>query len=194
VIAQAADTLALERWAAHGYEPDPDGLGDTGSWTQLNVRDLDDVEEPPLPDGFRFLTADEAGPRAVVQAHMDAWPGSAYTLEAYDGVRRTPPYRGDLHLLVEAPDGTMAASAIMWLDDVNSTAEFEPVGTHPDYRRLGLGRAMLLRGMQLAREAGAKNMTVACLGAPGHPAARRLYYSVGFRYFSRDVPLIKSGR
>ncbi|MFE7168643.1 GNAT family N-acetyltransferase [Streptomyces sp. NPDC057616] len=192
VIAQAADDVALKRWAAHGYETDPDALGDTGSWTQLNERDLDDVERPVLPDGFRFRTADEAGPQAAVQAHLDAWTPSAYTIEGYEGVRRTPPYRGDLHILVEAPDGTMAASAIMWLDEANGTAEFEPVGTRPDYRRRGLGRAMLLHGMHLARAAGARHMTVACLGAPGHPAARGLYYSVGFRMFSRDVPLIRT--
>ncbi|MFG2793132.1 GNAT family N-acetyltransferase [Streptomyces sp. NPDC048419] len=192
VIAQAADEVALKRWTAHGYDTDPDSLGDAGSWTQLNERDLDDVERPTLPDGFRFRTAGEAGPQAAVQAHVDAWAPSPYTIEAYEGVRRTPPYRGDLHVLVEAPDGTMAASAIMWLDGVNSTAEFEPVGTHPDYRRRGLGRAMLLHGMHLARAAGARHMTVACLGAPGHPGARGLYYSVGFRMFSRDVPLIKA--
>ncbi|HZP54561.1 GNAT family N-acetyltransferase [Actinocrinis sp.] len=192
VVAQAADKAALERWAAHGYVPDPDSFGDTGSWTQLNVRDLDDVELPVLPEGFRFRTADEAGPQAVVQAHVDAWAPSPYTVEAYEGVRRTPPYRGDLHVLVEAPDGVMAASAIMWLDEANRTAEFEPVGTHPHYRRRGLGRALLLHGMQRARAAGATHMTVACLGAPGHRAARGLYYSVGFRQFSRDVPLIKT--
>ncbi|MCL7426566.1 GNAT family N-acetyltransferase [Streptomyces sp. YS415] len=192
VIAQTADEFALERWAAHGYAADPHALGDTGSWTQLNVRDLDEVEQPVLPDGFRFRTADEAGTRAVVQAHVDAWaPSSTYTPEAYEGVRGTPPYRGDLHVLVEAPDGTMAASTIMWLDEANGTAEFEPVGTHPDYRRRGLGRAMLLHGMRLARKAGARHMTVACLGAPGRPAARELYYSVGFRQFSRDVPLVR---
>src|SRR5690349_21124940 len=39
--------------------------------------------------------------------------------------------------------------------------------------------------------AGATHMTVACLGAPGHPRARGLYYGVGFRQLSRDVPLIK---
>jgi hypothetical protein len=27
----------------------------------------------------------------------------------------------------------MASSTIMWLDEANKTAEFEPVGTHPDY-------------------------------------------------------------
>lgn len=85
----------------------------------------------------------------------------------------------------------MAAPTIMWLDEVNKTAEFEPVGTHPAYRRQGLGTAMLLHGMQLARDAGATHMTVACLGAPGHPRARGLYYRVGFRLFTRDAPLIK---
>src|SRR6266542_809673 len=101
--------FALKRWAAHGYGPDPASLGDAGSWTQLNERDLTDVERPVLPDGFRFRTADEA--------HLDAWAPSTYTAEAYQGVRQTAAYRGDLHLLVEAPDATMASSTIMWLDE-----------------------------------------------------------------------------
>jgi hypothetical protein len=50
---------------------------------------------------------------------------------------------------------------------------------------------MLLHGMRLARDAGATHMTVACYGSPGLPAARGLYYGVGFRPFTRDVPLIK---
>ncbi|WP_150253475.1 GNAT family N-acetyltransferase [Nocardiopsis deserti] len=192
VVPSAADGFALERWAAHGYETDPDSLGDNGSWTQLNERDLTDVEEPVLPTGFRFRTADEAGPEAAVRAHLDAWAPSAYTAEAYRGVRRAAGYRGDLHVLVEAPDGTMASSTIMWLDEANRTVEFEPVGTHPHYRRLGLGRAMLLHGMRLARAAGAAHATVACLGAPGHPQARGLYYGVGFRMLTRDAPLIRT--
>ena len=193
VLPSAADELALQRWAAHGYATDPAALGDAGSWTQLNERDLIDVEQPVLPGGFRFRTADEAGPEAAVQAHLDAWAPSTYTAAGYQGVRQTASYRGDLHILVEAPDGTMASSTIMWLDEPNRTAQFEPVGTHPGYRRRGLARAMLLHGMHRARAAGAAHMTVACLGAPGHPAARGLYYSVGFRELSRDAPLIKTG-
>ena len=191
VAPSAADEFALNRWRAHGYQTDPASLGDTGSWTQLNQRDLTDVDHPVLPERFRFHTADEAGPQAAVQAHLDAWAPSTYTAEGYEGVRQTAAYRGDLHVLVEAADGTMAASTIMWLDEVNQTAEFEPVGTHPAFRRLGLGTAMLLHGMHLARKAGANHVTVACLGAPGHPQARGLYYGVGFRQFTRDVPLLK---
>jgi ribosomal protein S18 acetylase RimI-like enzyme len=104
----------------------------------------------------------------------------------------TSAYRDDLHVLVEAPDGTMAASTIMWLDPANRSVEFEPVGTHPEYRRLGLARAMMLHGMRLARAAGAVHATVVCMGAPGHPAARTLYYGLGFRELSRDAPLIRA--
>lgn len=191
VTPTTADTVALARWAAHGYVTDEAQLGDTGGWTQLNARDLADVEEAVWPEGFRFRTAEEVRPEAVVQAHVDAWAPSAYTLESYAEVRRAPGYRGDLHVLVEAPDGTMAASAIMWFDEVNKSVEFEPVGTHPGYRRLGLGRAMLLDAMRRARAAGATHATVVCLGAPGHPKARGLYYGLGFREISRDAPLRK---
>jgi ribosomal protein S18 acetylase RimI-like enzyme len=194
VLPGAGDEFALERWAAHGYETDPAALGDQGSWSQLNERTLTDVAEPVLPKGFRFRTADEAGPAAAVQAHLAAWAPSSYTTESYEGLRQTTAYRGDLHVLVEAPDGTMAASAVLWLDELNETVEFEPVGTHPGYRRLGLGRAMMLHGLHRARAAGARHATVACLGAPGHPRARGLYQSVGFRELSRDAPLIKTAR
>ena len=63
VIPSAADEFAMRRWAAHGYETDPSALGATGDWTQLNERDLIDVEQPVLPAGFRFRTAGEAGPK-----------------------------------------------------------------------------------------------------------------------------------
>jgi hypothetical protein len=97
VAPQAADEFALRRWSAHGFQADPASLGDTGSWTQLNERDLSDLEQPVLPDGFRFRTAGETGPRAAVRAHVDAWAPSTYTAEGYEGVRRTPAYRDDLH-------------------------------------------------------------------------------------------------
>ena len=187
VLPTTAEEFALQRWAAHGYETDPASLGDTGDWTQLNERDLTDVEQPVLPAGFRFRTADEAGPEAAVQAHVDAWAPSAYTAESYEGVRQTAAYRGDLHVLVEAPDGTMAASTIMWLDEANKTVEFEPVGTHPDYRRLRAGK-----GDDAARDAsGAGGRGHACDGRlPGRAGA-----SAGARAVLRPrVPGALAGR
>ncbi|MGW3999013.1 GNAT family N-acetyltransferase [Amycolatopsis sp. NPDC004772] len=133
----------------------------------------------------------EVPPEAVVQAHVDAWAPTSYTEASYLGVRQAPGYRDDLHVLVEATDGPMACSAIIGLDEENETVEFEPVGTHPRYRRQGLARAMLLHGMRLAAAAGARHATVACMGEPA--PARELYHGVGFRAFSRDAPLIKRG-
>jgi ribosomal protein S18 acetylase RimI-like enzyme len=191
VLPGAADEFGLARWTAHGYVPDPAGNADDGFWTMLNERDLTDVDEPVLPDGFRFRTADEAGPDAAVRAHQAAWAGTSYNAAGYRGVRETGSYRGELHVLVEAPDGTMAGSVIGWLDEVNKSVEFEPVGTHPGYRRLGLGRAMLLHAMRQARDAGAGRATVACAGAPAFPKAIGLYHGLGFREISRDLPMIK---
>jgi GNAT superfamily N-acetyltransferase len=90
------------------------------------------------------------------------------------------------------PEAAVRAHLDAWTPS-GYTVEFEPVGTHPDHRRLGLARAMLLHGMHLARAAGAAHATVVCKGAPGHPQARGPYYGLGFREISRDIPLIKAG-
>jgi ribosomal protein S18 acetylase RimI-like enzyme len=92
--------------------------------------------------------------------------------------------------VVEAPDGTLVSCAIGWYDDANRTAEFEPVGTRPEYRGRGLARAMLLFGMRRFREAGATHAIICARGDGSYPAPRRVYQSVGFRELSRDMPYV----
>lgn len=191
---QSADVEAQAAVAAHGYAFDAEAGSDTGSWTQFNMRDLTDLPDPVLPEGFRFRTAAEVSVADAVKAHRDAWDNLNFAEAAFERVRRTWPYRADLHVLISAPDGALAATAIIWLDEATKTAEFEPVGTHRDFRRRGLGTALQLHGMHLARAAGATRMLVACRGAPAYPAARDLYYGVGFRPLSRDLPQIKVAR
>lgn len=189
---QSADSAAQAIVSAHGFAFDEEtGGADDGSWIQFNKRELTDLPNPVLPEGFLFLTAGDVSVAQAVKAHRDAWPRSTFTETAFERVRQTWPYRADLHALIKAPGGTLVASAIIWFDDVTRTAEFEPVGTHPDFRRQGLGTALQLHGMHLAKAAGAEQMLVACLGAAAHPAARNMYYGVGFRPFTRDLPQIK---
>src|SRR5262249_12916497 len=156
------DLNAQATVAAHGYAFDQEAGGDDGSWVQFNTRELTDVPDPALPEGFRFLSAADVPAADAVKAHRDAWQGSRFDTTALQRVRRTWPYGPDLQVLIAAPDGTLAASAIIWLDELTRTAEFEPVGTHRDFRRRGLGTALLLHGMRLAKAAGAGNMLVAC--------------------------------
>jgi len=193
VTVRAADDDALRRLRSHGYRPDEQAASDDGFWTQFNRRDLRDLPEPRLPAGFSFLTAEQVSPSAAARAHRDAWHPSTVTDHGMREVQETWPYQPGLHVLVRAPDGTLAATAIIWLDERNGTAEFEPVGTHQGYRRLGLARSLLQYGMVRAGKAGATEMLVACLGAPAHTAARALYYDAGFRAFTRELPHVRMG-
>lgn len=185
--ARAVDQPALDTLATHGYHHDADFT----YWCQLNHRELTHLAEPLLPAGFFFRNAAEVGPDVALRAHHAAWHPSSFTRHGLDLVQRTWPYRPDLHVLVEAADGTPVASAIAWLDPQNNTAEFEPVGTHRDYRQLGLGKALQLHGMRVAKSAGATTMLVVCLGHPTHQPARSLYYSAGFRHLTHDIPHLK---
>lgn len=190
VIVQSADPSARAVAEGRGYVYDEEDGGEDGDWLQFNARGLDEVATPVLPAGFRFLNADEVSAEAALLAHQAAWENSTFDAVAFARVRGTWPYRGDLHVLVAAPDGTLVASAVMWLDSGSGTAEFEPVGTHAGYRRRRIGTALMLHGMLVAREAGARTALVACRGGRRRPGPRGLYYGVGFERITRDWPMV----
>ena len=148
----------------------------------LFIYPLDEpVAEPSLPGGrmVRPVAGEqEAGARAA--AHRDAFDSTRVTDEAYLRLMRTPGYDRDLDIVVVAPDGTMVAFCLGWLDPVNEVGEFEPVGTRQAFRRQGLGRAAVLAGLRRLQARGAKSVVVGPVDA-GEEAAMRLYQSAGFR-------------
>lgn len=77
-----------------------------------------------------------------------------------------------------APDGRIAAYTVYWTDTRNGLGLFEPVGTHREFRRLGLGRAVMLHAMARMRSAGLVSVSVN--HNADNVAARRLYESLGF--------------
>jgi GNAT superfamily N-acetyltransferase len=87
-------------------------------------------------------------------------------------MQSAPNYRKDLNIVAVAPDGSYASYCGMWQDHVNRVAYIEPVCTDPDYRRMGLGRAVLLEGI---RRCGAEGATVAVDGS------LPFYVSLGFK-------------
>jgi ribosomal protein S18 acetylase RimI-like enzyme len=87
-------------------------------------------------------------------------------------------YKEDLDLVVVAPDRAFAAFVTVRMDPVSRIAELEPVGTHPDHRRLGLGKSVILEGLKRLQK---YRPSVVCIpGAAPTEAANRLYESVGF--------------
>ena len=87
-------------------------------------------------------------------------------------------YNDELDLVVEAPDGSFAAFVTVRIDPINSMAELEPVGTHPNHRGLGLGKAVCAEGIRRVQKYNPSCIVI--LGAASNEGATRLYDSLGF--------------
>ena len=182
--ARSASASNLEVWAADGW-PETAHLVDRG-WTATEealtqyLQPLDhEIEPPTLPPGYRVRTLagiDEIPAR--VDVHRAAFAPSKMTVEKYAILVGQDHYAFDRDIVLEAADGSFAAFAMCWADPVGSIGEFEPVGTHPDHQRLGLGRAANLHGLRLLQAAGARDALVFSLRS--NAASESLYRSAGF--------------
>ncbi len=116
---------------------------------------------------------------ARVDVHRAAFVPSKLTIEKYDRLFTLPHYRPEDDLVIEAPDGGIAAFAMAWWDPDGRVGEFEPVGTHPDHQRKGLARAILVWGLGRYAERGARVVQV--YSDATNQASEALYEAVGFR-------------
>jgi GNAT superfamily N-acetyltransferase len=186
IFTRAANVEARRRIEARGYTHDK-----SSPWDLMNMRALGEVAMPNLPAGYVLKTmADVRDVEKRVSVHQASWEPSSLTEEKYAAVMSTWPYRPELDFVVEAPDGSLACSALGWYDDVNRVGEFEPVGTHPDHRRLGLASNLMLFGMQRFRDAGATHAIVGCRGDDDYPIPKHVYHGIGFKEISRDIPYV----
>ncbi|MFW9913540.1 MAG: GNAT family N-acetyltransferase [Candidatus Thorarchaeota archaeon] len=87
-------------------------------------------------------------------------------------------YKEDLDIVAVDPEGNFAAFCTVRMDPLSGIAELEPVGTHPDHRKLGLGRAVICEGLRRVERYDPSAMVI--IGAAPSEGARRLYESVGF--------------
>ncbi|WP_018352945.1 GNAT family N-acetyltransferase [Longispora albida] len=171
--------------------------------------ELDGLPELTVPEGYeiRAVRPDEAGQRAA--AHRAAWrparigalmvpPAdlgageSSMTTEACQSVMDTWPYRADLDQVAVAPDGSFAAFALGWLDEVNKAGELEPVGTVPGHTRRGLASAVSLASLHAMRAAGATRAVVYPRGDEAYPVARKVYFGLGFEPVARTVTYVRA--
>ena len=101
------------------------------------------------------------------------------------------PYRADLDLAILAPDGRVAASACLWLDETTGVGLFEPVGVDPDFRRQGLSRAICAWGLERLKTVGAARALVKPRGDDAYPVPRYIYKSLGFAIEARDYVFVR---
>jgi hypothetical protein len=77
VLPITAEEFALQRWAAHGYEPDLAALGDSGDWTQLNGRGRTGQWPPRRSCGSTRRTRPSSSSRSkrIRTTGGSGWPG-----------------------------------------------------------------------------------------------------------------------
>ena len=138
-----------------------------------------ELDPPRVPDGYTLRSVripDDIPARVVV--HRAAFAPSKMTEAKYELLIGQRLYAPERDIVIEAPDGTFAAFAMCWADPVGSIGEFEPVGTHPDHQRRGLGRVIMRHGLRLMRAAGLRDALVFSLQS--NAASEALYRSAGF--------------
>lgn len=164
------DAAQIAFWAAQGC-----AKADWSYWRM--ARDLAlPIGEPALPAGFAIRSLRPAEAAAYAELHRTAFGTANMTAEWRERTLHVSEYRQDLDLVVEAPDGRLAAFCVLWL--AGAAGQVEPLGTHPDFRKLGLGQALLLAGFRRLRAAGARTVGVE-VDAENDPGLG-LYQSVGF--------------
>jgi GNAT superfamily N-acetyltransferase len=135
---------------------------------------------PALPEGFVLRTlAGEYEAAAYAEVHCAAFESTSMTPEWRARTIRMPQYRSELDLVVVAPDNTLAGFCVGWFASERQVAQVEPYGVHPSFRKLGLGRTLLLEMLHRFRQHGAI-MTMVETNLDRTPT-RRAYESVGFQ-------------
>lgn len=159
------------------------------------------IPEPQFPQGFwlRQVSCEqdaEAWVEMFNQSFIDHWNHHDLTVEKFKYNLTKPSYRQDLNLIAVAADGTFAAFCYCEInvEECDRTGRNEGwitvLGTRRGFRKLGLGRAMLLAGLQRLKAAGVET---AILGVDtANPSgALRLYQSAGFHNIRDSISYIK---
>jgi ribosomal protein S18 acetylase RimI-like enzyme len=144
------DAELVDALHADGYEPAHTNR--SYSWDLTG-----DLPEPAIPTGWRFRALageSEANPRrAASHAAFESDMPSAVHLQRYIDFMRSPAYVPERDLVAVDPSGRIVAFMVWWADE-SGVAQIEPFGTHPDFQRQGVGRALIHHGLAEMKAAG----------------------------------------
>jgi GNAT superfamily N-acetyltransferase len=147
--------------------------------------ELASLPEPaPVAGGFTVETLDDVVDRAAIYAGISDCFAKAFGREA-DGVpallslENNPMFRPELSVFARSPEGTVAAYCRGTADPDNGVCGIDPVCTHPDFQRLGLGKAVVQRCFANQRALGGRFSYIGSLPEPA--PGTFLYRSLGPR-------------
>ena len=153
------------------------GFVETGA--QLSLQWLSGKLEVPALPALRLRRATARDEPVLQKLSNDAWAESADLLSRPDEIAQIFGEQGRLLLLAESDGKSMGYLSAVQL---GKTLGIEEVAVLPAFRRMGIGRALVVRALS---ETPAAVLSVAESNVP----ARALYRSLGFRQISRRVVL-----
>ncbi len=152
---------------------------------RMQRRLTDPIAVPCVPPGFVLRpVASEIEVPALVDVHHAAFATAAEHAADRVAWMRGPAYVPDLDLVVEAPDGVLAAfcrCSVAVEENMRlsySAAWIDLIGTRPEYRCRGLGQALVLQALWQMRALG---LDRALLGTGSwNTGAQQLFIACGF--------------
>ncbi len=167
------DLIAILEARGFGVDPEKQAIESEFDLVRQSLPD-----KPNLPEGFRLQSmADDNDLSKRCKAfgtgfnHPDPleWP----SLISYEHLQQMPDYHKDQDIVVVGPEGDFAAFSLIWYDAPNKMASLEPVGTQPEYRRMGLAREAIYEGMRRMKRKGAERVIVG--------SDQQFYKAIGFK-------------
>jgi mycothiol synthase len=136
--------------------------------------------EYPLPSGFSIrCVKGKAEVEQLVDLHRAAFGTNHMTIEYRLAMMSTMQYIQEMDLVVMTPNDELAAFCVCGFDDPNKKIGYtDPIGTHPSYRRFGLGKALISAGLIALKNAGAN--TVRLGTSSENIAMQKLANDLGF--------------
>jgi len=152
------------------------------SWSKVLLRRSTEkpvkIYNPPTGFIVRSL-AGEKDVKDYVELHQSVFESKNMTMEWRQRTLKHPFYKPEIDIVVESPDGRLAAFCICWFDENSLEGQVEPLGCHKDFRHYALGRVALAAGLHRLQSLGAKNIFVETDNY--RDTAFRLYESFDFQ-------------
>lgn len=172
------DTALNAALREEGYEP--------GYAFRAYEWDLqEDLPEVELPEGWTVRPVrgevEANSRRAASHAAFESRMPEAMHLQRYLDFMRSPVYEPARDLVAVDTHGRVG-SFMIWWGDSSGIAQIEPFGTHPDFHRRGIGRALIYHGLGEMKRAG---MSLARVCTDDDRLATAFYEGVGFRDVDR---------
>jgi N-acetylglutamate synthase-like GNAT family acetyltransferase len=154
-------------------------------WHEVSSKkDIGEKNEIKLPPGYQIKTANETTPENRANGHAYAFGYNdrkdvvERSVEAQKEMMHMKDYRPELDIQIVDKEGIVVAFANMWYDSANRIGILEPVGTHPEHRKLGLAKAAVYHGENLISELGATHVYVG--------SNQPFYKQIGFYEVEKD--------